>query len=130
MAMTSILLSHDAPRSFSVVKMASRAPAATGRLMLGFRKWYYNMCGFNKLGLMRDDTIYEDSDVKEALRRLPEDMSNERTFRIKRALDLSMKQQILPKDKWTKFEEDVSYLSPYLNEVIRERKEKEEWMKK
>lgn len=23
---------------------------ATGRLMLGFRKWYYNMCGFNKLG--------------------------------------------------------------------------------
>lgn len=23
---------------------------ATGRLMLGFRKWYYNLCGFNKLG--------------------------------------------------------------------------------
>lgn len=23
---------------------------ATGRLVLGFRKWYYNLCGFNKLG--------------------------------------------------------------------------------
>ncbi|XP_005797417.1 cytochrome b-c1 complex subunit 7 [Xiphophorus maculatus] len=110
--------------------MASRAPVATGRLMLGVRKWYYNMCGFNKLGLMRDDTIYEDSDVKEALRRLPENVGNDRVFRIKRALDLSMKQQILPKDQWTKYEEDVNYLTPYLEEVIRERKEREEWMKK
>lgn len=103
---------------------------ATGRLMLGFRKWYYNMCGFNKLGLMRDDTIYEDTDVKEALQRLPETTYNDRLFRIKRALDLTMKQQILPKDQWTKYEEDTSYLSPYLNEVIREREEKEEWTKK
>ncbi|XP_040909004.1 cytochrome b-c1 complex subunit 7 [Toxotes jaculatrix] len=110
--------------------MASRAPASTGRLLLGFRKWYYNLCGFNKLGLVRDDTLYEDSDVKEALRRLPETVYNERMFRIKRALDLSMKQQILPKEQWTKYEEDVRYLSPYLNEVIRERKEREEWMKK
>lgn len=56
-------------------------------------------------GLHRDDTIYEDSDVQEALRRLPENQYNERVFRIKRALDLSMKQQILPKEMWTKFEE-------------------------
>lgn len=54
---------------------------------------------------MRDDTIHEDNDVKEALRRLPEDQYNDRVFRIKRALDLSMKQQILPKDQWTKYEE-------------------------
>ncbi|TNM92758.1 hypothetical protein fugu_018160 [Takifugu bimaculatus] len=86
--------------------MASRAPVASGRLLIGFRKWYYNMCGFNKLGLMRDDTVYEDGDVKEALRRLPEDQFNDRLFRIQRALDLSMKQQILPKDQWTKYEED------------------------
>ncbi|KAI1902519.1 hypothetical protein AGOR_G00045590 [Albula goreensis] len=110
--------------------MATRTPAATGRLLLGVRKWYYNAAGFNKLGLMYDDTIYEDSDVKEALRRLPEPVYNERVFRIKRALDLSMKQAILPKDQWTKYEEDVRYLSPYLKEVIRERKEKEEWQKK
>lgn len=54
---------------------------------------------------MRDDTIHEDSDVKEALRRLPENVYNDRMFRIKRALDLSMKHQLLPKDQWTKYEE-------------------------
>ncbi|XP_030597171.1 cytochrome b-c1 complex subunit 7 [Archocentrus centrarchus] len=110
--------------------MAARAPVAIGRLLVDFRKWYYNLCGFNKLGLMRDDVLYEDSDVKEAVRRLPENMYNDRTFRIKRALDLSMKHQILPEDQWTKYEEDVRYLTPYLEEVIHERKEKEEWMKK
>uniref|UniRef100_A0A2K5QW73 Cytochrome b-c1 complex subunit 7 n=1 Tax=Cebus imitator TaxID=2715852 RepID=A0A2K5QW73_CEBIM len=55
---------------------------------------------------MRDDTIYEDEDVKEAIRRLPENLYNDRMFRIKRALDLSMKHQILPKEQWTKYEEN------------------------
>ncbi|XP_068189131.1 cytochrome b-c1 complex subunit 7 [Antennarius striatus] len=110
--------------------MASKAPAATGRLMLGFQKWYYNLCGFNKYGLRRDDILYENADVKEALKRLPVDQYDARTFRIKRALDLSMKHQILPKNQWTTFEEDSAYLKPYLEEVIRERKEREEWMKK
>ncbi|XP_003219562.1 cytochrome b-c1 complex subunit 7 [Anolis carolinensis] len=111
--------------------MAARAPAAaSGRLLDGVRKWYYNLAGFNKLGLVRDDTIYEDADVKEALKRLPEDMYNERLFRIKRALDLTMRQQILPKEQWVKYEEDKPYLQPYLKEVIRERLEREEWEKK
>jgi len=56
-------------------------------------------------GLMRDDTLYEDDDVKEALKRLPEDLYNERMFRIKRALDLSLKHRILPKEQWVKYEE-------------------------
>ena len=54
---------------------------------------------------MRDDTLYEDDDVKEALKRLPEHLYNERIFRIKRALDLSLKHQIRPKDQWVKYEE-------------------------
>lgn len=54
---------------------------------------------------MQDDTIYEDDDVKEVLQRLPENQINDRVFRIKRAMDLSMKHQILPKDQWTKYEE-------------------------
>lgn len=76
---------------------------------------------------MRDDTLHETEDVKEAIRRLPEDLYNDRMFRIKRALDLTMRHQILPKDQWTKYEEDKFYLEPYLKEVIRERKEREEW---
>ncbi|XP_026867476.1 cytochrome b-c1 complex subunit 7 isoform X2 [Electrophorus electricus] len=124
---------HQNPEFFAVlprVKMASKTPAATGRLLFTFKKWYYNACGFNKLGLVRDDTVYENTDVKEAIRRLPEPVYNDRMFRIRRALDLSMKHQILPKDQWTKYEEDVHYLQPYLKEVIRERKEKEEWQRK
>uniref|UniRef100_A0A8C8SZS6 Cytochrome b-c1 complex subunit 7 n=1 Tax=Peromyscus maniculatus bairdii TaxID=230844 RepID=A0A8C8SZS6_PERMB len=79
---------------------------------------------------MRDDIIYETEDVKEAIRRLPENLYNDRMFQIKRALDLTMKHQILPKEQGTKYEEDKFYLEPYLKEVIRERKEKEEWTKK
>ncbi|KAM5157948.1 cytochrome b-c1 complex subunit 7 [Mantella aurantiaca] len=113
------------------VKMAVTAPVFVSRRMMStLSKWYYNLAGFNKLGLMRDDTIYEDDDVTEAIRRLPPKMYDDRVFRIKRALDLDMKKSILPKQQWTKYEEDVHYLEPYLKEVIRERKEKAEWDKK
>ncbi|CAJ0936766.1 unnamed protein product [Ranitomeya imitator] len=103
---------------------------ASGRFMESIRKWYYGLAGFNKIGLMRDDTLYETPDVQEAIRRLPAKVYDDRMFRIKRALDLDMKKNILPKEQWTKYEEDVSYLQPYIREVIRERKEKEEWGKK
>ncbi|XP_007999343.2 cytochrome b-c1 complex subunit 7 [Chlorocebus sabaeus] len=107
-----------------------QAVSASGKWLDGIRKWYYNAAGFNKLGLLRDDTMYEDEDVKEAIRRLPDNLYNDRMFRIKRALDLNLKHQILPKEQWTKYEEENFYLEPYLKEVIRERKEREEWAKK
>uniref|UniRef100_A0A8C6AVB3 Cytochrome b-c1 complex subunit 7 n=1 Tax=Monodon monoceros TaxID=40151 RepID=A0A8C6AVB3_MONMO len=106
------------------------AVAASSKWLEGIRKWYYNAAGFNILGLMRDDTVYENYDVKEAIRRLPENLYNDRVFRIKRALDVTMRQQILPKEQWTKYEEDKFYLEPHLKEVIRERKEREEWANK
>lgn len=81
------------------------------------------------LGLHRDDCLYENEDVKEAIRRLPRKLYDERNYRIMRALHLSMTKTILPKDQWTKYEDDVKYLEPYLNEVIKEREEREEWNK-
>eukprot|EP00069_Balaena_mysticetus_P007580 bmy_01042T0 len=90
----------------------------------------FDASGFNKLGLMQDDTIYKNDDVKEAIRRLPETPCNDTVFHIKRALDLTVRQLILPKEQWTKYEEDKFYLEPYLKEVIWERKEREEWAKK
>ena len=44
-------------------------------------------------------------ELTEAVRRLSEEEQNLRMFRIKRALDLSMKHQLLPKEEWTKPEE-------------------------
>lgn len=78
-------------------------------------------------GLLHNDCLYETPDVKEALKRLPTKLQDERNFRQYRALHLSMCQRILPKEQWTKYEEDVRYLEPYLEEVQRERAEKEEW---
>lgn len=78
-------------------------------------------------GLQHDDLYNETPDVKEALRRLPPKLYDERQFRIVRALHLSMQHDILPNEQWTKWEEDVKYLQPYLEEVIRERKEREAW---
>lgn len=78
---------------------------------------------------MHDDVLYEDDDVKEAVRRLPEPVRDERNFRMMRAIQLDMCKQILPKEQWTKYEADVKYLQPYLEEVKREREEREDWLK-
>ncbi|XP_075054116.1 cytochrome b-c1 complex subunit 7-like [Mixophyes fleayi] len=79
---------------------------------------------------MRDDTLYENEEVQEAIRRLPPKVYDDRIFRIKRTLDLDMKKSILPKEQWTKYEQDIHYLEPYLKEAVRERKEQAEWQKK
>lgn len=93
----------------------------------GFRKWCYNISGFNQYGLWRDDLLYEDQDVKEALRRLPQEIKDQRNFRIIRAMQLDCNKRILPKEEWTTYEEDVRYLQPYVDEVIKEREEREAW---
>ncbi|KAG7168631.1 Cytochrome b-c1 complex subunit 7-like [Homarus americanus] len=85
------------------------------------------------MGLYHDDCLYETADIQEALRRVPQSVLDERNFRAQRALQLSLTKSILPKDQWISYEEDREkgrYLQPYLSEVIKERKEMEEWNKK
>lgn len=93
------------------------------------QKFAYNLSGFNKYGLQRDDLLYEDEDVKEALRRLPQKVVDERNYRILRATQLSIQKIILPKDQWTKLEEDNLYLTPLVEDVKKEKREREEWNK-
>ncbi|CAH1117086.1 unnamed protein product [Phaedon cochleariae] len=93
------------------------------------QRWAYNLSGFNKYGLWRDDILYEDDDVKEAIRRLPANIVDERNYRILRAVQLSGNKDILPKDQWTKLEDDKLYLTPIVKEVIKEREERQEWNK-
>lgn len=78
-------------------------------------------------GLMHDDLLDETPDVKEAVKRLPPPVYDARQFRLFRAVELSARHDYLPKEEWTKFEEDVRYLQPYLEEVQREREEREKW---
>ena len=57
-------------------------------------------------GLRADDLRMEENvDVTTAINRLPAEEQHLRIFRIKRALDLSLKHQLLPREEWTKPEE-------------------------
>ncbi|KAK2717330.1 cytochrome b-c1 complex subunit 7-like [Artemia franciscana] len=108
----------------------AKAVAQQGSFKQTLRKWVYNTMGFRQYGLWHDDCLYETGDVKEALRRLPTRLLDERQFRQQRAMQLSVCKEVLPKEQWTKFEDDIRYLTPYLEEVLREKKEKEEWEQK
>lgn len=90
-------------------------------------KFCYKMAGFNKYGLWRDDLLWEDDDVIEALRRIPEHVVDDRNYRIIRAAHLSLCGDVLPKLKWTLLEDDILYLTPFVKDVIRERRERQEW---
>jgi len=90
-----------------------------------FRSWYVEKTGYRQLGLLYDDLKAEDfPEVALAVTRLSEKEANARIFRIQRAADLTSKQQILPKEYWTTDEEDVRYLTPYIEQVVLENKEK------
>ncbi|XP_011298108.1 cytochrome b-c1 complex subunit 7-like [Fopius arisanus] len=91
------------------------------------KQWAYDLSRFNQYGLRHDDCLYETPEVQEAIRRLPAHVYDERTFRLVRAMQLSCNKVVLPKEQWTKREEDVHYLRPYLDEVLKEKKEKEDW---
>ncbi|XP_030760096.1 cytochrome b-c1 complex subunit 7-like [Sitophilus oryzae] len=93
------------------------------------QKWAYQLSGFNKYGLHRDDLLHENEDVKVALKRLPQDVVDQRNYRLLRATQLSIQKDILPKNQWTKLEDDKLYLTPLVEDVIREREEQEEWNK-
>ena len=87
----------------------------------------------------------------EALRRLPGDVYDKHVFRVVRASQLEINKQFLPKEQWPSYEEvcfDYAFLSwlilpfvysiqdettgkflrPYIEEVLKEKKEKEEWV--
>ncbi|XP_076672259.1 cytochrome b-c1 complex subunit 7 [Andrena cerasifolii] len=120
-------------RLFSMLKVprgSIKGNPATKNQRDGFhfalRKFAYNWSGFNRYGLYSHDLFDEENlIVKEALRRLPTDVLDARTFRIIRAAQLDFLKIHLPKEKWLTFEQDLAYryLGAYLEEVIQERRE-------
>ncbi|XP_066930281.1 cytochrome b-c1 complex subunit 7-like [Clytia hemisphaerica] len=96
-----------------------------------FRGWYVYAAGYRQLGLRADDLRMEENpDVTTAISRLPEEAQYQRIFRVKRAMDLSLKHQLLPRSEWTKPEEDTLYLADMIEKAKQERKEREEWDRK
>merc|ERR1711973_651254 len=118
------------------VRLATRSVNTVSRRTFinneAVKKWAFNASGFNQYGLYHDDVLYENDDVKEALRRLPQNLQDERAFRIQRATQCSVMKTVLPKDQWPTFEEDREkgrYLQILLEEVKTEREEREAWAK-
>jgi len=75
---------------------------------------------YRKFGLFYEDLFIERPQVQEALRRLPDDLMQARLRRMKTASQCYATGTELPKGEWVTEEQDVPYLTPYLNEVQRE----------
>ncbi|KAI0108533.1 putative ubiquinol--cytochrome-c reductase [Daldinia grandis] len=87
--------------------------------------WYTNAAGYRQLGLRADDLIVEeDENVIKALKRLPPKEAYDRVYRLRRAFQASTVHKLLPKEEWTKPEEDRPYLQPLIDQIHAEEKEK------
>ncbi|XVE63524.1 hypothetical protein DITRI_Ditri07aG0027000 [Diplodiscus trichospermus] len=80
-----------------------------------------------RYGLRYDDLYdpYYDMDIKEALNRLPREIVDARNQRLKRAMDLSMKHEYLPKELQEMQTPFRSYLQDMLALVKKEKAERE-----
>jgi len=79
-------------------------------------------------GLYYQDILHpENPEMLEALRRLPLKDLELRNRRLKRAQNVRVTGKDLPKEQWTKPEEDVDYLTPYILEVLEERHDRATW---
>lgn len=66
-------------------------------------EWCVNAAGYRKLGLRYDDLLEEENDLGQmALKRLSPSQSYERVFRLRRAMQCSLQQKLLPEKEWTK----------------------------
>ncbi|KAF1921944.1 ubiquinol-cytochrome C reductase complex 14kD subunit-domain-containing protein [Ampelomyces quisqualis] len=89
--------------------------------------WYCNAAGYRQLGLKADDILPEENDtVQTALKRLQPQAAYDRVFRLRRAMQLSMAHQLLPKEEWTKPEEDIPYLTNIIKDIEAEMAERED----
>ncbi|KAF2740690.1 14 kDa subunit of cytochrome bd ubiquinol oxidase [Polyplosphaeria fusca] len=90
-------------------------------------EWYCQKAGYRQLGLRCDDLIPEENDIVQlALKRLPPKEAYDRVFRLRRAFQCSVTHHLLPKEEWTKPDEDRPYLTNIIEEIEAEYKERED----
>jgi len=78
-----------------------------------------------KYGLLFDDMLNEvDPAVEEARKRMTDEETQARYFRVNRALLLSANHQLLPPDQWTPMDAEHHYLRPRIDEVKKEMMER------
>ncbi|UNI20903.1 Cytochrome b-c1 complex subunit 7 [Purpureocillium takamizusanense] len=88
------------------------------KMLMPAANWYASAAGYRKLGLKFDDLIEEERESTQlALRRLSPKESYERVWRIRRATQCSYQHKLLPRDQWTKPEDDKPYLRSIIAQV-------------
>lgn len=116
------------PQSFSsIVKIGDfiLSSPILSRSIVPISKGFVKLSGYKKLGLRFDDLLMEETPLmQKAIRRLPQDESYSRIYRIIRAHQCEVEHKLLDKKQWTK--NDRRYLLPYILEAEREAKEKED----
>ena len=77
---------------------------------------------------MSDDIISEEMPVvQEALKRITDKQQFDRTFRIRRAMQLQMQHDVLPKEHWITNDTDPPYLWRHITNVCREKEERRKY---
>ncbi|KAK9356107.1 cytochrome b-c1 complex subunit 7 [Lipomyces doorenjongii] len=113
-------------RTYFLAKYITSNAPALAKLITPLQGFLIETNGYRKMGLRYDDLIAEENPiVQKAINRLPPKEYYDRVFRIRRAHQLSLMHQLLPKEEYLKPEEDVRYLTPYILEVEAEMKERE-----
>jgi len=90
--------------------------------------WYANASGYRRMGLKYDDIVVDESpEVQRALERLTPREQYDRQYRMKLASHASLTHKDLPKAQWVDPKDDVRYLSPHIEEVVKENEERAAW---
>ncbi|KRX41311.1 Cytochrome b-c1 complex subunit 7 [Trichinella nativa] len=85
------------------------------------RKTIWHSWTGRRYGLLWHDTYSESKEiVEEAVKRLSPEEYDKRAIRLLRAAQLTLKHEYLPKDQWTKWEDETWYLKPHLDRIKRE----------
>lgn len=118
------------PQSFtSIVKVGDyilRSPILS-KVCVPVAKKFVELSGYRKLGLRYNDLFSEENPIMQtALKRLPEDESYSRNYRIIRAHQYELTHHLLPRNEWIKAKDDVNYLLPYILEAEAEAIEKDQ----
>lgn len=98
-------------------------------LKYNLQRWMYYKSFFPSLGLWRDDMRRETPILKEALKRISRQDLEARNFRIARATVLYNAKIELPREQWTELDEDKLYLTPHVEAIKKELKERKDFEK-
>ncbi|KAF8709389.1 Cytochrome b-c1 complex subunit, partial [Rhizoctonia solani] len=110
--------------------LAPQVKASRGlyKFLAPIAQFYARNTGHRQMGLRYDDLLIEErGDVQKAISRLPEDEAYNRAYRQKVAVQQSLLHKNLPKEQWLKPENDIRYLRPYVEQVVKEDQERAEW---